>query len=156
MSVGVVLVVLASAPLPDCLEVLADRFGVSNFIAAFVFVPVCTQLSEVAAIRGFAAKRTPRSLAYIFEQLLGAAAMRNALALGVLLAWLLARAEAWDYVAEGLVLLVVQAAVAALSSRRGATTLWHAALVFGLYPAAVAAVLGLRPRLEEPVAAALA
>ena len=156
LGLGVVLVVLASAPLPDCLEVLADRFGVSNFIAAFVFVPVCTQLSEVAAIRGFAAKRTPRSLAYIFEQLLGAAAMRNALALGVLLAWLLARAEAWDYVAEGLVLLVVQAAVAALSSRRGATTLWHAALVFGLYPAAVAAVLGLRPRLEEPVAAALA
>ncbi|KAH8054786.1 calcium:sodium antiporter [Aureococcus anophagefferens] len=148
LGLGVVLVVLASAPLPDCLEVLADRFGVSNFIAAFVFVPVCTQLSEVAAIRGFAAKRTPRSLAYLFEQLLGAA-MRP-LALGVLLAWPRARRR------------LTTSPRAVLSSRRPSPRCRAGAAPrrcgtrrrLRPLPAA-AAVLGLRPRLEA-VAAALA
>ena len=144
LAAGVALVVLSSAPMPDCLDVLADQFGVSNFAAGFVLVPLCTQLSELAAIATFAAKKTSRSLAYVFEQLLGAAALRNCLALFVLLAWLKARRKRWDYVASATVLLVVQLAVAALSSRDAPATLYHAALVLGLYPAAVAAVLALR------------
>ena len=90
-------------------------------------------------------------MAYIFEQVLGAAMMRNSLALVILLAWLLAHDRRWHYVAEGAVLLAVQAAVAGLTARDAPKTVAQAAFVLALYPVSVAAALFLRPLLTSGV-----
>jgi len=133
MSTGLVLVLLFSDPMVDCLSAFGARIGVPAFYVSFVLAPLASNASELLAGYRYSLKKTTASITVAQSQLLGAGIMNNTFCLLVfmMLVWL--QPIQWAFAAETITILVVELIVAAFAYKK-VQTRFHALLIFGLYP----------------------
>ena len=77
LAIGTALVLVFSDPLVDCIDLIGDWTGISDFYLSFIFAPLVTNGSELMASYTFAKKKTSSSITCSLQQLFGAAIMNN-------------------------------------------------------------------------------
>lgn len=112
MLLGTLLVVFFSDPIVDCFTAIGDRVGIRPFYISFVLAPLASNASEIVASYKYATKKTSTSVGISFSALLGAAIMNNTLVFGVMMIVIFVESLYYEYFAETLVILLVEAAVA--------------------------------------------
>eukprot|EP00904_Undaria_pinnatifida_P012665 jgi/Undpi1/8529/HiC_scaffold_25.g10996.m1 len=117
MSIGTALVLIFSDPMVDVMGAVGDRTGVSGFYISFVLAPLASNASELIAAFNYSLKKTSRTIVISFAALQGAACMNNTFCLGVFMFLIYFRHLAWEFSAETVTILVVQAVIAVVSLR---------------------------------------
>ncbi|CAN0455210.1 unnamed protein product [Ectocarpus sp. 8 AP-2014] len=118
----------------DVLGVLGDRTGISSFYISFVLAPLASNASELIAAFNYSLKKTSRTI--------GAACMNNTFCLGVFMFLIYFRNLAWEFSAETVTILLVQAVMAVLSLRNTFRVV-DGVMVLSLYPLSLMVVAGL-------------
>jgi Ca2+/Na+ antiporter len=145
---AMVLVTLFSDPMCDVLGELGARLqaatGLANaaFYIAFVVTPVISNATEIISSVIFASRKTQASAVITYAQLLGAAAMNNSFCLAIFLAIVYIKKLDWNYSAEVLVTLLVEAVMCAVAVFQK-TPVWRALIPLSLYPLALVTVYAL-------------
>ncbi|CAN0036010.1 unnamed protein product [Ectocarpus fasciculatus] len=142
MTVGTALVLIFSDPMVDVLGVLGDRTGISSFYISFVLAPLASNASELIAAFNYSLKKTSRTIVISFAALQGAACMNNTFCLGVFMFLIYFRSLAWEFSAETVTILLVQAAMAVLSLRNTFRVV-DGLMALSLYPLSLMVVAGL-------------
>ena len=145
---AIILVTLFSDPMCDVLGELGARLqaatGLANaaFYIAFVVTPVISNATEIISSVIFASRKTQASAVITYAQLLGAAAMNNSFCLAIFLAIVYIKQLEWNFSAEVLVILLVEAVMCAVAFVQK-TPIWRAIIPFALYPLALVTVYAL-------------
>jgi len=139
LAFGVGLVTLFSDPMVDVLTVIGNRLDVSPFYISFIVTPIVSNASELISSIQSSAKKTRKSIDMTYSQLLGAATMNNTFCLAIFLILVYLKDLAWQFSAEVLAILLVEAAIViiTLTSKKDVLPLWKAGAVLCLYPASL-------------------
>jgi len=136
MGLGTAVVLLFSDPMVDVLNGLGTAFSVNPFYVAFVLAPVASNASELIASINYATKKTKKTITISLGALEGAACMNNTFCLGIFLCLIFFKGLAWEFSAETISILAVEAAMflfALLKTHK----IFHAIIVFSLYPISI-------------------
>jgi len=136
LVIGVGVVTLFSDPMCGVLSEIGKRVGIKPFYVSFVIAPFVSNASELISSLAQVAKKTPAGAAVSYSQLLGAATMNNTFCLSIFLLLVYVRGLVWQYAAETIAIIAVQAAMLllVLSLRGGAMPLWKGLAALALYP----------------------
>lgn len=140
MIVGTLIVLLFSDPMVDVLSELGNRIHLSPFYVAFVLAPLVSNGSELIAAYAYASKKTEASITISFSTLLGAACMNNTFCLAIFLWIVYLKQLKWVFIAEVMVILVVELIMFALVFRKLCMSSSKMAIVIALLPASLALV----------------
>eukprot|EP00294_Goniomonas_avonlea_P015987 CAMPEP_0114551690 /NCGR_PEP_ID=MMETSP0114-20121206/6736_1 /TAXON_ID=31324 /ORGANISM="Goniomonas sp, Strain m" /LENGTH=569 /DNA_ID=CAMNT_0001736537 /DNA_START=19 /DNA_END=1728 /DNA_ORIENTATION=- len=142
MGLGTLLVLLFSDPMVGVLSEFGTRINVSPFYISFVLAPLASNASELIASYNYALKKTSKTITISFAALEGAACMNNTFCLAIFLALVYARNLLWEFSAETISILFVQAVMFLFSCKR-THRLLDGVLVVSLYPISLFLVAGL-------------
>ena len=142
MALGTALVLVFSDPMVDVMSEIGVRFDIPAFYVSFVLAPLASNASELIASYNYALKKTSKTITISLVALEGAAIMNNSFCLGIFLALVAVRGLAWQFTAETLAILVVQAAMAVVATFR-VQRLWFAWVVLSFYPLSLVLVASL-------------
>eukprot|EP00929_Paragymnodinium_shiwhaense_P085292 TRINITY_DN45708_c0_g2_i1.p1 TRINITY_DN45708_c0_g2~~TRINITY_DN45708_c0_g2_i1.p1 ORF type:complete len:583 (-),score=162.57 TRINITY_DN45708_c0_g2_i1:110-1858(-) len=117
MGVGTLIVLLFSDPMCDVLDALGTRTGINPFFVAFLLGPVASNASEMVASYKYAQKKTKKTIAVAFSQLIGAACMNNTFCLFIFYLLIAARKFPWTYHAEVAGIIFVEVVMGVVASR---------------------------------------
>ena len=140
MLLGTLLVVFFSDPMVDCLTAIGDRIGVRPFYIAFVLAPLASNASEIVASYKYAMKKTSTSVGISMSALLGAAIMNNTLVFGVMMIIIFVQSLYYEYFAETLTILIVEAAVATYVLVKNNHLVIDAFVLISFYPISIVLV----------------
>ena len=140
MLLGTLLVVFFSDPMVDCLTAIGDRIGVRPFYIAFVLAPLASNASEIVASYKYAMKKTSTSVGISMSALLGAAIMNNTLVFGVMMIVIFVQSLYYQYFAETLTILIVEAAVATYVLVKNNHLVLDAFVLISFYPISIVLV----------------
>jgi hypothetical protein len=141
--VGLGLVTLFSDPLCDVLSNVGTQTGIPAFYISFVLTPLVSNASELISSLMFAQKKSANSITITFSQLVGASTMNNSFCLSLFLLIVYMKNIPWNFTAEVIAILAVEAAVFAFAQFRVPKT-WHAIPLILLYPASLVLVATLK------------
>lgn len=133
------MVLLFSDPMVDVLSEMGTRMDIPAFYVAFVLAPLASNASELIASYAYALKKTKKTISISFAALQGAGCMNNTFCLAIFLLLVFARGFAWEYSAETISIVLVEAVLAVISLKR-TQTLRDAVLIAALFPVSIAAV----------------
>lgn len=122
MGLGTAMVLLFSDPMCSVLSSIGGRIGVEPFFISFILAPLASNASELIAASAYAAKRTKRTITISFATLLGAAIMNNTFCLGIFLLLVWAKGLEWQFTAETMAILVVEALMFYFATKRNLLT----------------------------------
>lgn len=122
MGVGTAMVLLFSDPMCSVLGSIGGRIGVEPFFISFILAPLASNASELIAASAYAAKKTKRTITISFATLLGAAIMNNTFCLGIFLLLVWAKGLEWQFTAETMAILVVEAFMFYFATKRNLLT----------------------------------
>jgi Ca2+/Na+ antiporter len=142
MTVGTVLVLLFSDPMVAVFSELGVRTGIPAFYISFVLAPVASNASELLASYNYALKKTKRTITISFSALEGAACMNNTFCLAIFLALVFFRGLTWEFSAETIAILVVEALMYLQSMKKTHYTR-DAWIVLSYFPASIVLVWAL-------------
>lgn len=134
MAFGSALVLIFSDPAVDAMAELGKRLHISPFYVSFVLAPVASNATELVAAYNYASKRTTKAMTTSLSTLLGAGVMNNTFCLGIFLGLVHFKNLAWEFSAETISILFVEAVVAVLVWGRKSMPLCYACIVLALYP----------------------
>jgi len=139
LAIGVGMVTLFSDPMVDVLTEIGNRLDVSPFYISFIITPIVSNASELISSIQSSARKTRKSIDMTYSQLLGAATMNNTFCLAIFLILVYVQDLAWEFSAEVLTILAVQAVIVilTLTSPKDVLPLWKAGVVLSLYPASL-------------------
>ena len=139
---GLAICVVFSDPMVELLTELGNRWDISPFYVSFIVTPIVSNASELISAGQFSARKTRRSIDMSFAQLWGAATVNNTLCLGVFLVLVYARGLAWQFSAETISILLVEALALALmlTARDNVVSVGRASLIALLFPLALVVV----------------
>ncbi|GAB0492147.1 hypothetical protein MMPV_003407 [Pyropia vietnamensis] len=133
MGLGTAMVLLFSDPMCSVLNSIGGRIGVDPFFISFILAPLASNASELIAAGAYAAKKTKRTITISFATLLGAAIMNNTFCLGIFLLLVWAKGLEWQFTAETMAILVVEAFMFYFASKRNLVTR-DGYLILSLFP----------------------
>jgi len=139
MTIGTALVLLFSDPMVDVMSEIGEVIGISSFYISFILAPLASNASELIAAYSYALKKTSKTVTISLTSLEGAAIMNNTLCLGVFLALVYFRGLAWEFSAETIVILFVEAAMIYVAHQR-VQTLRLSLFIASLFPLSLAIV----------------
>jgi len=134
MALGSAIVLIFSDPAVDVMAETGRRLQISPFYVSFVMAPIASNATELVAAYNYACKRTTKSMTTSLGTLLGAGVMNNTFCLGIFLGLVYFKSLAWEFSAETLSILVVEAVVALLVWGRRSMNLLSGLVVLALYP----------------------
>jgi Ca2+/Na+ antiporter len=134
MALGSAIVLIFSDPAVDVMAETGRRLNISPFYVSFVMAPIASNATELVAAYNYACKRTTKSMTTSLGTLLGAGVMNNTFCLGIFLGLVYFKSLAWEFSAETLSILVVEAVVALLVWGRRTMNLLSGLLVLAMYP----------------------
>lgn len=105
---GTLLVITFSDPMVGVFQEVSHRIGVSAFYVSFTLAPLASNASEMISSFYYAKKKTSKSIAVSFKQLVGAGIMNNTFCLAIFMALIFFRGIAWNFTAETTSIVVVQ------------------------------------------------
>jgi Ca2+/Na+ antiporter len=109
LAFGTLLVLLFSDPMVDVMQEIAVRVHMSPFYVSFILAPLASNASEVISSTYYASKKTTKTISVSFSALEGAAAMNNTFCLSIFMGLIYFRGLAWQYTAETIAIILVQA-----------------------------------------------
>jgi len=133
MGVGTALVLLFSDPMCAVLSSVGGRIGVQPFFISFVLAPLASNASELIAAAAYAARKTKRTITISFSTLLGAAIMNNTFCLAIFLLLVWAKGLEWQFTAETLAIVAVEAAMFWFATKKTLVTR-DAYVILSLFP----------------------
>eukprot|EP00656_Telonema_subtile_P002920 TRINITY_DN11341_c0_g1_i2.p1 TRINITY_DN11341_c0_g1~~TRINITY_DN11341_c0_g1_i2.p1 ORF type:complete len:521 (-),score=172.96 TRINITY_DN11341_c0_g1_i2:181-1743(-) len=139
MSWGLLLIILFSDPMVDVMFEVGNRMNIKSFYVAFVLAPVASNASEVMAAYLYGSKKTVIGTTTACETLVGAAIMNNTFVLAVFLFVVVIKDLKWEYTAETLSILIVEA-IMFLYTRKKTQRLIDGFVILSLYPLAMGLV----------------
>jgi Ca2+/Na+ antiporter len=142
LLVGTVLVLIFSDPIVDVFAEIGTRTGIPPFYVSFVLAPLASNASEVLSTMYYARKKTRKTITVALTALEGAASMNNTFCLSIFMALIFFRGLAWQYTAETLVIVVVEALVCFLVQRPTLSTM-NALFILLIFPISIGLVVGM-------------
>ena len=144
MGLGTLLVLVFSDPMSEALSELATRIHVPSFYVAFVLAPLASNASELIASISYAKKKTQKTITISLAALEGAACMNNTFCLAIFLILICIQKSTlgWEYSAETISILFVEAAVFLFTLHRKPRA-FEAFLILSLYPISLVLVFTL-------------
>ena len=136
MVVGTLLVLLFSDPMVDVFSAIGERTNIPAFYVSFVLAPLASNASELIAAYNYAAKKTKTTITTSLTALQGAACMNNTLCLGIFMALIFFKGLFWEFSAETIAIVLVQAVVGLMSFKEH-EYMRDAWLILALYPASI-------------------
>mmetsp|Transcript_42959 Transcript_42959/g.68982 ORF Transcript_42959/g.68982 Transcript_42959/m.68982 type:complete len:606 (+) Transcript_42959:173-1990(+) len=133
MGTGTVLVLLFSDPMVDVMSEIGKVLHISSFYISFILAPLASNASEFIASYSYALKKTSKTITISLTALEGAAIMNNTFCLGIFLALVYFRGLAWEFSAETIAILFVEACMV-LVARQPIQTMRMSVFVFSLFP----------------------
>lgn len=133
MITGTILVLVFSDAMVDVMGEIGKVLGISSFYISFILAPLASNASEFIASYSYALKKTSKTVTISLTSLTGAAIMNNTLCLGVFLALVYFRGLAWEFSAETISILFVEACMIGVCYQK-VQTLRTAIFVFSLFP----------------------
>jgi len=148
MAIGSAIVLIFSDPAVGVMAETGRRLQISPFYVSFVMAPIASNATELLAAYKYACKRTTRSMTTSLGTLLGAGVMNNTFCLGIFLGLVYFRSLAWEFSAETISILVVEAVVALLVWGRRSMNLLSGLVVLAMYPLSLYIVWALKKVVE--------
>lgn len=136
---GVVLVSVFSDPMVDVMQEIAERAGVSPFYVSFVLAPLASNASEVISSQYYASKKTRKTITVSLTALEGAACMNNTFCLSIFMGLVFFRGLAWQYTAETIAIIIVEAIIAVMV-QANMMPLLRSLFIMSLFPLSIALV----------------
>jgi len=102
---------------------IAVRVNISPFYVSFILAPLASNASEVLASTYYASKKTSKTISVSFSALEGAAAMNNTFCLSIFMGLIYFRGLAWQYTAETISIVLVQAIIYYMTLRDNLTAI---------------------------------
>lgn len=123
LGIGTFLVLLFSDPMVEVMSEIAVRVNISPFYVSFILAPLASNASEVLASTYYASKKTSKTISVSFSALEGAAAMNNTFCLSIFMGLIYFRGLAWQYTAETISIVLVQAIIYYMTLRDNLTAI---------------------------------
>lgn len=136
MAVGTILVLIFSDPMVGVMNEVGKRMGVPAFYISFALAPLASNASEVIAAYSYAQKKTRRTVTISMSTLLGAAILNNTFVLGIFMLLIAVKGLAWQFTAETISILFVEAALGYMSQKK-VHRLRDGIFVLLLYPTSI-------------------
>lgn len=136
MGVGTAVVLLFSDPMVDVLNTLGTQFNINPFYVAFVLAPIASNASELIASINYATKKTKKTITISLGALEGAACMNNTFCLAIFLCLIFFKSLVWEFSAETIAIVVVELILFGFSQLK-TPTIFHAIIIFALYPLSI-------------------
>jgi Ca2+/Na+ antiporter len=121
LAIGTFLVMLFSDPMVDVMQEIANRVHLSAFYVSFCLAPLASNASELLASMFYASKKTRKTITVSLSTLCGAASLNNTFCLSIFFFLIYFRGLAWQYSAETLSIVVVEAVMGLMVQRRKLT-----------------------------------
>lgn len=133
MIAGTALVLIFSDPMVEVMSDMGYRLGIPPFYISFVLAPLASNASELLAAYQYALKKTRKTVTISFSTLLGAAILNNTFVLAIFMALIYLQGLAWQFTAETISILCVEA-IMLYFSRKEVLTLRDGFLVLSVFP----------------------
>ena len=133
LTIGTALILIFSDPMVEVLSEIATRLGIPAFYVSFLLAPLAANASEVIASTYYAQKKTSKSITVSLTALEGAACMNNTFCLSIFMALIYFRGLAWQYSAETVSIILVEAGMGIWALRNKMSAL-NAMFVLALFP----------------------
>jgi len=133
LTIGTALILIFSDPMVEVLSEIATRLGIPAFYVSFLLAPLAANASEVIASAYYAQKKTSKSITVSLTALEGAACMNNTFCLSIFMALIYFRGLAWQYSAETVSIILVEAGMGIWALRNKMSAL-NAMFVLALFP----------------------
>jgi len=136
MGLGTIVVLIFSDPMVDVLSALGERLNIGAFYVAFVLAPVASNASELIASVAYSLKKTKKTITISLSALEGAACMNNTFCLGIFLALIFFKEIAWEFSAETISIVFVEAALFVIAQKQ-THRLYYSFIILSLYPISI-------------------
>jgi len=126
----------------EVMSEIAVRVNISPFYVSFILAPLASNASEVLASTYYASKKTSKTISVSFAALEGAAAMNNTFCLSIFMGLLYFRGLAWQYTAETIAIVLVQAFIYYMTLRDNLTAA-DGLKILSVFPLSIVLIVGL-------------
>lgn len=136
---GTALVIIFSDPMVGVFQEVSHRIGISAFYVSFTLAPLASNASEMISSFYYAKKKTSKTIAVSFKQLVGAGIMNNTFCLAIFMALIFFRGIAWNFTAETTSIVVVQTIIW-IYTMKSVNSVFDGICISSLFPLSLALV----------------
>ena len=139
LTIGTGMVIIFSDPMVGVFQEVSHRIGISAFYVSFTLAPLASNASEMISSYYYATKKTSKTIAVSFKQLVGAGIMNNTFCLAIFMALTFFRGIAWNFTAETTSIVLVQS-IMWLYTRKANNTAFDGIIIASMFPLSLALV----------------